>query len=1196
MTSSMKLFRLSWTVIILAFSFIYAQQDDYKDTIWVKVTFYDFHSDRSNPEFECPHDGRLQRGMVEPYLDADMKPVLGPNPFINYFIKYWYRDWKNGGGQGDFDRPVYNRNDYVRTTTVNHDTSFKNIVIDSFLVFNHRGNGVYEYVNNSFFPLDNQGFGNENLSHNYSFTMELHREFIKTDGLTFSFTGDDDVWVFIDGRLVLDLGGIHTQQNGSFNLDTIPWLENGKVYTLSFFFAERHTTESNIKITTNIISASLVDIKLIAEPDTTVQVYDTVRLRSEVRDDTLGIRDEVAANTQWRILDGDGNPDSVLKSRVGSEVLVVPTVAWSTIVLEGMVTDGKVTLKDTIRIKVTHGPPYAISIEANFIDSTTADTSTLRFPQPLDQIIISNSMTSADAYAVVRDRSGAFVRMADPITASWGPPPPAGDGIISATGEELPQPRKFHGIVSRINSGTTYAYADEGTLLRDSVLVIVAPYDILRLRVVERGNSVIDNYVDTIRMNTDQKKLYDVYGLKSTATDTNDIDSWVLVNADWDLSSPLNSAVPPSKGLSYWTYDPTNPGTGTLTLTNPNDANTQTLIIPVIIDRAPPSLVEFKLITPANQRRAGETLLAVVEIRNTDGLVPGQYCFGNGGDDPSRVVYQDTMSRGGAHLPDPTISVDGINGTLNTGSMTTHTNDQCFIDGLDTVQVVLYNAPYTKEKHQLVVTLNPNLIARTEPFVLLPGPLDSLVITDANFIPIPGPIQLDSRISQSITVYSTGYDRFGNLIDFQNSTWSTDGTLNPHNDFGASTYLGTENVKTHQQGNLCAAANGENGEVKACIPVIITGPGALLSRAVTRDIDGNGLLDRIDLIFDKPVNIPPEAIPYFSVTRNNVVFVIDSIVPRAPGDTVFYLYLREDTTGHLPQTAWQLNVKIQAFQDLNQVSLNTEDGAPPVVWYVEKEVKSIDHTKDVLTVKFSEKILGGNGNAFNVLTQPDLVLNVWQRNPETQQFEYVNLLADIQVFTYAQDDIVKLVTTNGMDITNANWVNIRDESFGIQDASKNFPTSVNQKVNVNVKGQKTEIKAFPNPIRPDFRAPGTIPGPINLVYEPNAVNWAKTYGGTAIRARIAPPSEGTVYGSFKIYDLVGNLVNYAVKQDLLAGAQSKGLNTNGLSIVDLLFYWNGSTYKGAKAAPGVYKAILYLDYTGQGYKDEVLTTNLGVGK
>ena len=137
MTSSMKLFRLSWTVIFLTFSFIYAQQDDYKDTIWVKVTFYDFHSDKSNPEFECDHDGRLQRGMVDPNLDADMKPVLGPNPFINYFIKYWYRDWKNGGGQGDFDRPVYNLTtmyEPLPSITIH----LKNIVIDSFLVFNHR--------------------------------------------------------------------------------------------------------------------------------------------------------------------------------------------------------------------------------------------------------------------------------------------------------------------------------------------------------------------------------------------------------------------------------------------------------------------------------------------------------------------------------------------------------------------------------------------------------------------------------------------------------------------------------------------------------------------------------------------------------------------------------------------------------------------------------------------------------------------------------------------------------------------------------------------------------------------------------------------------------------------------------------------------------------------------------------------------
>ena len=88
-----------------------------------------------------------------------------------------------------------------------------------------------------------------------------------------------------------------------------------------------------------------------------------------------------------------------------------------------------------------------------------------------------------------------------------------------------------------------------------------------------------------------------------------------------------------------------------------------------------------------------------------------------------------------------------------------------------------------------MVTLNPNLIARTEPFVLLPGPLDSLAITDANFIPI----QANSTgfYLQSITVYSTGHDRFGNLIDFKTAHGQRMG-LQSSNDFGASTYLGTE--------------------------------------------------------------------------------------------------------------------------------------------------------------------------------------------------------------------------------------------------------------------------------------------------------------------------------------------------------------------------------------------------------------------
>lgn len=106
-----------------------------------------------------------------------------------------------------------------------------------------------------YFPADNAGFGNFNEQHNYHFTMTFENNFVYHGGETFTFSGDDDVWVYINNQLVLDIGGVHSTLGGTISLDAIAAQQGfkiGDVCKLNFFFAERMTTGSNLKISTSI--------------------------------------------------------------------------------------------------------------------------------------------------------------------------------------------------------------------------------------------------------------------------------------------------------------------------------------------------------------------------------------------------------------------------------------------------------------------------------------------------------------------------------------------------------------------------------------------------------------------------------------------------------------------------------------------------------------------------------------------------------------------------------------------------------------------------------------------------------------------------------------------------------------------------------------------------------------------------------
>lgn len=1201
-----------------------AAQQKYPDTLWIPVIFYDYYVDnnKTNPDFEIAITS-YTRNMVQDLLDAQRKPIPtinacpspNPNPPMACNLSEWFRvsgkDTSDVTCQFQFTTSTANSNiQYWKWTGLvpypaggpgamvgpnfNLAYNMRNIVFYDSLPFLHLGisnpalQGIYQYNNQYFFPLDNKGFGTQppGASHNFGFTMELHMLFQYKEGITFSFTGDDDVWAFVNNRLVMDLGGKHPAESGSFDLKNAG-LTVDSTYRFDFFFAERHTTNSTIKITTNIITPQ--PAKLIAAAADTVTAGDTINVIGKIFDQDSVLMQKPSDSIVWSFLDTSKTKEGdVLFGSPNDTVKFTATKAYHTVLILATYSNGKITLKDTVSVYVKPAPPTQVDIVLQNRDTLSgpyvhtsmySDSVHILWDTiPRLTITFHATLIRMYAYAVLRDKCKNYCKLAD--SADW-----KSLDLIYASATGTPG-KLFESAVDRTPGakiGTTFIVASFKTLRPDTALVVLRLDSLIALKLVDAAHP--NDSLDTININTDQSMTILVKGKWSTAPNV-----WVdITEGVWSTIPPnsLPSASPlPTTPTGTWLFDPTEPDTAKLVV---KAQNVSTDVQVNVWEKADTLLLV--LLTNKDSCIAGKPIQLAAYIKNNDGLLKnpftGQSTYNDLLDNSPRPNYLPWMS-----VNPPT--KDSLGKPF----------PQTWLKGADTFQLTLYYAPLFPPDSLHCITLSlmtatGELKAMTIPFKLHPGPIDSLQIENASHVHQYQLITINSP-NGTIFLNAVGFDKYGNSINpsipegeiLNQVVWKADSPLPmPATTTGQSIYYSAQNALYDVQGLLWATLKVGTDTIKDNVPIKIVSENAKLDTAITLDKNGNGLIDAITLKFNKKVVLDPSAKNTFTIDYYKYPFFIDSIVKLS--DSTYLVYIHEKPTDSLPQSSWKPLIDITNNSNVQGVTdFISTDGCPPVIWEVIKHITTPDRRDDTVKIFFSEKILSPDGSKFgDPKDRPDSCFHAWTKEGATfNRVDY--MFKGIAMFTKnsINDSVFYFLMSNDNDLTDQHYVNIIAANKPLRDRNGNFPIKENQKVRVKVTGGKITLDIYPNPSKGTYKHPSGN----ELINEPNADKWAyEGESGLVICIGNVPATlKGKIRASMKIHDVIGNVVFRAESDDLL---KNKTVTTLPTSVTSIKFFWNGSNSRGMIVAPGTYRVVVYVNFPPEAdIKDTRLIKKAGI--